>query len=116
MVFDFNRSIVNDTVIEKINIFRIADREAKELKKRLEDDLEKGYKKIIIDLSEVEFVNSTFLGVMVVFLKRMNEIEAELKIVIPKQPAESYFYSTGLNRVFNLYRTGEEALDGFDLQ
>lgn len=115
MIFDFNRRNVGDIVIEKINVFRLAEKEAKEFQKRLDDDLKNGYKKLIIDLSSVEFANSTFLGVLVVLLKKINDVGGEIKIVLPKEPTRAYFINSGLNRVFNLYRNSEEALESFNI-
>ena len=78
---DFEKIIENDIVIETINLVRSTYKEAGELKGILDDDIEKGYQKIIIDLSECDFIDSTFLGVLVFGLKKIATIGGEIKML-----------------------------------
>jgi len=69
--------------------------------------------KIIIDLSSCEYIDSTFLGALVVILKKMAERSGEIKYIIPQPSALYLFKITGLYGVLNLYRTREEAIESF---
>lgn len=112
---DFSREIIGDVLIEKVNFSRATFKEAQIFKNRLEYDILKGNSKIIIDLSQCEYIDSTFLGTLVVILKKMAERSGEIKYVIPQPSALYLFKITGLYGVLNLYRNKEEALESFAL-
>jgi len=110
---DFSREVVGDVLVEKINFSRATFKEAQIFKDRLELDILKGNLKIIIDLSQCEYIDSTFLGALVVVLKKMGERSGEIKYVIPQPSALYLFKITGLYSVLNLYRNKDEALESF---
>ena len=110
---DFTRDVVGDVLIEKVNFTRATFKEAQEFKDRLVYDILMNNEKIIIDLSSCEYIDSTFLGALVVILKKMAERSGEIKYVIPQPSALYLFKITGLYGVLNLYRTREEAIESF---
>ena len=110
---DFKREIIGDIVIEKVKISRATVKEAQAFKDRLFSDSVSGYNKIIVDLTECTFVDSSMIGAMVVMLKRISQKGGELRVVIPETEAFQVFTVTGLFRAFNIYRTVEDALKDF---
>ena len=110
---DFTKEVDGDVLIEKVNFSRATYKEAQEFKNRLLYDILTNNIKIIIDLSSCEYIDSTFLGALVVVLKKMAERSGELKYVIPQPSALYLFKITGLYGVLNLYRNKEEALESF---
>ncbi len=110
---DFQRELVNDVVIEKVNISRATFKEAQEFKDRVVFDIAANNHKIIIDLSSCDYIDSTFLGVLVVVLKKMAEKGGEIKYIIPQPSALYLFKITGLYSVLNLYKNVEEAISSF---
>lgn len=65
---------------------------------------------LIVDLSEVSFLDSTALGVLVGAMKRQRERGGTLSIVTEGPRMRRLFDITGLTRVFTLYETLEAAL------
>jgi anti-anti-sigma factor len=110
---DFTKEMMGDILIEKVNFSRATFKEAQEFKDRLVFDILKNNLKIIIDLSSCEYIDSTFLGALVVVLKKMAELGGEIKYVIPQPSALYLFKITGLYGVLNLYRNKEEASKSF---
>lgn len=110
---DFQRELINDVVIEKVNISRATFKEAQEFKDRVVFDIAANNNKVIIDLSGCDYIDSTFLGVLVVVLKKMAEKGGEIKYIIPQPSALYLFKITGLYSVLNLYRNIEEAMQSF---
>jgi anti-anti-sigma factor len=110
---DFTRDVVGDVLIEKVNFTRATFKEAQEFKDRLVYDILMNNEKIIIDLCSCEYIDSTFLGALVVILKKMAERSGEIKYVIPQPSALYLFKITGLYGVLNLYRTRDEAIESF---
>lgn len=111
---DFSFQIKNDVVVEKIHFSRATIKESTIFKNRLEKYLSLKYYKIIIDLSECSFIDSTFMGVMVVALKKVYDKGGEIKFVIKEESLLRAIKGIKLDRVFNLYKSVEEGIQSFD--
>lgn len=105
--------VIDDIVVEIINLDRATISEAEDLKEKLVAKINVGYKKVIIDLTEVEFLDSTFLGVIVGTLKRVAKAGGDLKLVGFRPNVRSMFELTRLFRVFESYSELQEALKSF---
>lgn len=58
--------------------------------------LEKGFSQIIIDLSELDFMDSTGIGVLIGRYKKMRDKKIPIYICNPSSHAEKIFKMTGL--------------------
>ncbi len=65
---------------------------------------------LIVDLTEVKFIDSTGLGVLVTTLKHVREREGTLDVVVTTPRVMRVFALTGLDVVIPLHATLEEAL------
>jgi anti-anti-sigma factor len=110
---DFEKKIEKDVIIEAVNLSRATFKEAQEFKKILEEDIEKKYKKLVIDISQCEFLDSTFLGVLVYAKKATNKIGGDVKIVEPVSVFRALREKTGTLNVFETYKSIEEAVKSF---
>lgn len=84
---------------------------APELRQRLHEQPEDAL--VVVDLSDVTFLDSTGLGVLVSALKRVREGDAdgELRLVVSRPQVTKVLEVTGLSNVFSIYPTLEEALE-----
>jgi len=105
--------VIDDIVIEIVNLDRATLREAEELKFNVNEKITAGYKKVIIDLSAVEFIDSTFLGVIVNTLKKVAKMGGDLKLVGFKPAIRSMFELTRLFRVFESFGDLQDAIKSF---
>jgi anti-anti-sigma factor len=105
--------IIDDIIVEIVNLDRATLREAEELKENINERISSGYKKVIIDLSSVEFLDSTFLGVIVNTLKKVAKLGGDLKLVGFKPVVRSMFELTRLFRVFESYGELQDAIRSF---
>jgi len=110
---DFTKEKYGDVLVEVVNLTRATLKEAEEFKLTLTKDIEEGAKKIVVDISECEFIDSTFLGSMVVSLKKITGIGGDLKLVGFQPAVHSMFELTRMYRVFESYKTKEEAVQSF---
>jgi anti-anti-sigma factor len=106
--------IIGDIVVEIVNLDRATLREAEELKIQITDKISRGHKKVIVDLTSVEFVDSTFLGVIVNSLKKVVKLGGDLKLVGFQPAVRSMFELTRLFRVFESYDNLQDAIKSFD--
>jgi anti-sigma B factor antagonist len=67
---------------------------------------------VIVDLSEVSFLDSTGLSVLVAGWKRFSggDESAELRLVVVRPVIQRVLEVTGLSKVFPIFPTLEEAL------
>ena len=83
---------------------------APEFKERMVQVIEDGKKQVIVDLSKATFIDSTTLGVLVGGVKRLRPAGGTLALVCSDQNIVKIFEITGLDRVFPIYASREEAL------
>lgn len=67
---------------------------------------------VVVDLLGVSFLDSTALGVLVGSFKRLRESGGVLKLVIAEPRILKVFEITDLIRVFPIFATVDEALQG----
>jgi anti-sigma B factor antagonist len=84
---------------------------APEFKERMVKVIDGGKKRVVVDLSKATFIDSTTLGVLVGGVKRLRPNGGALTIVCTDQNICKIFEITGLDRVFTIHATREEALE-----
>jgi anti-sigma B factor antagonist len=67
--------------------------------------------RIIVDLTAVEYLDSTGLGVLIGGLKRARERDGDLKLICDNVRILRIFEITGLTKIFDIYRNEGEALE-----
>ena len=83
---------------------------APEFKQQLLDVIGQGAKEVVVDFSDTTFIDSTTLGVLVGGVKRLRTNEGQLSLVCSDRNITKIFEITGLDRVFTIYPTRDEAL------
>ncbi len=71
--------------------------------------VEAGHSRLIIDVQQVQFLDSTGLGVLVGALKRVRGEGGSLDIVCTQERILKIFEITGLDKVFGLHASVEDA-------
>ena len=100
-------------LITKLKLKKATIIEALEFKSELDEEIFKGNHNIIIDLSACEFLDSTFIGVLVVTWKKLKSLGGKLKLVKPGYFTKSVFHLTGTIELFETYESIDEALSSF---
>lgn len=85
---------------------------APKLKEQLTALVERGRERLVVNLDGVEFMDSTGLGVLIGGLKRCREREGELALAAPRETVQKVLRITGLDRVFAVHGTVDEATSG----
>ena len=87
---------------------------APELKSTLADALEAGHTRIVVDLTETTFLDSTALGVLIGAVKRLRSRDGVLTIVNTDRNIAKTFEITGLDQIFAIRPTRSEAIEALD--
>lgn len=80
------------------------------LRERLIALVDDGWKRVVVDLEGVDFLDSTGLGVLVAVLKRLETAGGELRLVCTRSQLLKVFEITGLNTVFLVFDSLEAAI------
>jgi anti-sigma B factor antagonist len=83
---------------------------APEFKQKLLDVIAQGASSVVVDFTNTTFIDSTTLGVLVSGVKRLRENEGQLSLVCNDRNITKIFEITGLDRVFTIYPTRNEAV------
>ncbi len=83
---------------------------APEFKQQLLDVIAQGGRNVIVDFSNTTFIDSTTLGVLVGGVKRLRTNDGQLSLVCSDRNITKIFEITGLNKVFPIYGTRDEAV------
>lgn len=86
---------------------------APRLKEELMTVMEDGSLKVIVDMTGVNFIDSSALGVLIGGVKRLKPKDGRMVLVIVDDNVNWIFRITGLNNVFDIYATREEAVASF---
>jgi len=80
-----------------------------ELRQRFTDLIVEGRVHLVVDLTEVDFIDSTGLGVLIGARRRVHVLRGSLSIVGAGEEVMRVFEITGLHRVFDISRASENA-------
>src|SRR5919109_2293520 len=84
---------------------------APEFKQQLLDVIGQGGKEVIVDFTDTTFIDSTTLGVLVGGVKRLRPNGGRLSLVCSDRNITKIFEITGLNKIFDMYESRDEALE-----
>ena len=85
---------------------------APEFKQRMSRPIDDGIQRLIVDLSSTTFIDSSSLGVLIGAHRRLKQRNGSLVVVCDNDAIVKTFKITGLDGVFTLVRSLDDALDG----
>lgn len=84
---------------------------APEFKQRIAAPIDEGKSRIVIDLTETTFIDSSTLGVLIAAHKRLRNREGRMAVACDVRTIVNTFSVTGLDGVFTILSSREEALE-----
>jgi anti-sigma B factor antagonist len=79
----------------------------------LESRIEDGQKKLILDCDQVDFISSVGLGMLIRAHARMKKHGGDVRLAALQGGVAEVVHLTGLNQVFKLFPSVEEAVGSF---
>ena len=87
-----------------------------QLKEQILDLIDSGVRRLVVDLSDTQYLDSTALGVLIGGLKRLRERQGELRLASPQPRIRKLLEITRLHNVFDVCDTVPDALKGWEAQ
>lgn len=72
-----------------------------------------GHTKVILDMSELRFVDSAGIGAILSALRRLSAADGDLKLCGVTKPVRASFEIARMHRIIDILDTREEALTAF---
>jgi len=69
---------------------------------------------IVVNLQQVNFLDSTALSTLVQGMKRSRQVNGDVRLCNLQQPVRMVFELTRLDRVFEIYSNEEDAVQAFN--
>ncbi len=103
----------NDIIIMNLSGKMMGGPDAAHLVDLLHEFLEKGRKKFIVDLSGVDVINSSGLGILINALTTAKNHQGQLKLASVTDKIKHLFTITKLGQVFEIHESVESAVKSF---
>jgi len=107
---EFQINQIGNIVVVKVDPVSATLRDAQPFWEEFEKNNLFDHNKIIIDISRCVHIDSTFMGMIVKILKRVNGNNGQLKLVFPQLSSIDSFRISGITKVLDCFDTLEEAL------
>ena len=83
------------------------------LKEVIQKELRSGAKRLLIDMSNVSYLDSAALGVLVSGFKSARASRAQFKLANMQPPVAKIFQLTRLSKFFDIHQNSDEAIASF---
>jgi anti-sigma B factor antagonist len=111
MAFTANRVASGVTVVVVEGQLIVANRQ--ELKQLMQESVDRGDRKFLLDFTNTAYVDSSGLGALVSISKKVREVGGDLRLAGLNEDLRSLFELTKLDTLFTISETTSEALAGF---
>ncbi|SFO62631.1 anti-sigma B factor antagonist [Algoriphagus ornithinivorans] len=86
----------------------IGDEVGPKLVEVVSDAIEEGTKNFVIDLSEVRYISSSGIGLLITMLTKMRNVGGEVYLTSPSDHVKKLLIITKLNNIFTVFDSVEE--------
>jgi anti-sigma B factor antagonist len=101
--------IEGNTLVVKILAARLDAESAPEIKRRIGDWIRSGHRRLVLDVADVEFIDSSGLHTLVFALKQLGSYQ-DLAISGPRDALLNMFKLTRLYKIFNIFSDSHQAI------
>ncbi len=107
---------IDGILVIRIQLERATLSKAGLFKDTLMEKIQQDHRKFIVDCRNIEYMDSTFLGSMVVSLKKLNTLSGDLRLVFSDEnsPIWLMFEATRMFKIFKSYLSLDEAVESFN--
>lgn len=102
--------IIDNVVILKLTGDLIGENNGPAIMEVLNEHVNKGIVNSAIDISEVRYMNSSGIGVLITILTKLRNKGGEVVLVNPSEQVKKLLVITKLNNIFSIFDTKEEAV------
>jgi anti-sigma B factor antagonist len=106
----FNTEVKNNTLIIRLEGDLIGENDGAGVLAKATDAIQQKVLKCIIDISNLRYINSSGIGVLITILTKFRNKGGEVFLLKPSESVQKLLVITKLNAIFQIAKTEEEAL------
>jgi len=108
---------ISDRKLDEIQIVSVGGRidaySSNEIQERLNSLIEANRVKIVINFTNLEYISSSGLRVLLVALKKCKKVEGDIKLAAMRTYVKEVFDIAGFAQVFKIFEQEEAAINSF---
>lgn len=108
---NFNTEIQQDIVIFNLSGDLIGEQSGFDVIKQANEHIAMGTIKCIIDISQLRYINSSGIGILITLLTKFRNKGGEVCLLKPSENVEKLLIITKLNAIFSVADTMDEAVE-----
>lgn len=105
----YQHHIEDSVFVLTLNGDLIGENKGPELMELANEQVNNNIKLCAIDISEVRFINSSGIGVLITLLTKFRNADGEVVLINPSDQVKKLLIITKLNAIFTIVNTREEA-------
>jgi len=109
----FKKERHENFLIEKITAREIDFGKTMQFKDVLDEDISDGFNNILVDLSECDSIDASFLGMLVQANKTLKNNNGNLKIMGLNVPSDNFIIFSGFLKFFSVFNSRQSAIQSF---
>lgn len=107
------RTIAPGVVLIEVSGRIVLGNECQHVEWTLDEIIAGNHKKVVLDLSKLEYVDSTGIGIIVTRCGQMESAGGEIRIASMRPRVEELIRTAKLHRILKYYATVDDALQSF---
>ena len=107
---NFKKERHENILIEIITVKELDFQKTMHFKDILDEDISEGYNNILVDLSECESIDSSFLGMLVQANKLLKINSGQLKIIGLNASSDNIIIFSGFTKLFHVFNNRQLAI------
>ncbi|TKB97900.1 STAS domain-containing protein [Pedobacter cryophilus] len=107
---NYKKQVLDNATLITVNLSEAGLNQSEEFKNFIYDNSSASEPKLVIDMSNIKYMDSSFIGALVAGLKHVLSKNGEMGLVNIQDDVLALFELTRLDKVFKIYDSVEDAL------
>ena len=108
---NFNSVMEKDVVVFRLQGDLIGEQYGLSIIAKADDHIADGILKCIVDISEIRYINSSGIGILITLLTKFRNKGGEVCLLKPSENVRKLLIITKLNAIFSVAETMDEAVE-----
>ena len=107
---NYTKQVLDTAILITVNLSEASLNQSEEFKNYIYDNSSDTEPKLVIDMSNIKYMDSSFIGALVSGLKHVLTKNGEMALVNIQEDVLALFELTRLDKVFKIYDSVDDAL------
>jgi anti-sigma B factor antagonist len=109
---NYTHEVVDNTLVIRLSGDLIGEDNGTSILELATDNINSNIRNCIVNISEVRYINSSGIGVLITILTKFRNKGGEVFLVKPSENVKKLLIITKLNAIFNIVESESEAISG----